>query len=153
MGLLFCRLFESVCCLLSPCSLRASSFALHSWSVMFEGSGMWEIPLSLSWWCSPWSISVGALFFDLLCGGIVSCFSAETWWAPILGGSENRMKSTNTSQEQKSQEPRKGDKESPKACTHFKSCESFYTCPHAPFYRETKGLLHSENTIESKEYS
>jgi hypothetical protein len=22
-----------------------------------------------------------------------------------------------------------------------------------PFYRETKGLLHSENTLESKEYS
>jgi hypothetical protein len=30
---------------------------------------------------------------------------------------------------------------------------SFYTCPHAPFYKETKGLLHSESTLESKEYS
>jgi hypothetical protein len=28
-----------------------------------------------------------------------------------------------------------------------------YTCPHAPFYREMKGLLHSESTLESKEYS
>jgi hypothetical protein len=46
-----------------------------------------------------------------------------------------------------------GDKESPKDCSHLKSCESFYTCPHAPFYRETKGLLHSENTLELKEYS
>jgi hypothetical protein len=35
----------------------------------------------------------------------------------------------------------------------LKSCESFYTCPHAPFYRETKGLLHSDNTLELKEYS
>jgi hypothetical protein len=26
-----------------------------------------------------------------------------------------------------------GDKESPKACTRLKSCESLYTCPHAPF--------------------
>jgi hypothetical protein len=34
-----------------------------------------------------------------------------------------------------------------------KDCESIYTCPRAPFYRETKGLLHSENTLELKEYS
>jgi hypothetical protein len=47
----------------------------------------------------------------------------------------------------------RGDKESPKDCSCIKSCESFYTCPHAPFYRETKGLLHSESTLESKEYS
>jgi hypothetical protein len=47
----------------------------------------------------------------------------------------------------------KWDKESPKAGTHLKSCESIYTCPHAPFYREMKGLLHSENTLEPKEYS
>jgi hypothetical protein len=48
---------------------------------------------------------------------------------------------------------RHGDKESPKVCTRFKSCESLYTCPRAPFYRETKRLLHSEITLESKEYS
>jgi hypothetical protein len=45
------------------------------------------------------------------------------------------------------------DKESPKDCSRLKSCESLYTCPRAPFYRETKGLLHFENTLESKEYS
>jgi hypothetical protein len=28
-------------------------------------------------------------FFDLFCGGIVSCFSAETRWAPMLGVFEN----------------------------------------------------------------
>jgi hypothetical protein len=38
----------------------------------------------------------------------------------------------------------RGDKESRKDCSCFKSCEPFYTCPRAPFYRETKGLLHSE---------
>jgi hypothetical protein len=48
---------------------------------------------------------------------------------------------------------RQGDKESPKARTHLKSCEPLYTCPCAPFYRKTKGLLHSENILESKEYS
>jgi hypothetical protein len=47
----------------------------------------------------------------------------------------------------------KGDKESPKNCSSLNSCESFYTYPHAPFYMETKGLLHSENTLELKEYS
>jgi hypothetical protein len=34
-----------------------------------------------------------------------------------------------------------------------KDCESIYTCPRAPFHKETKGLLHSENTLELKEYS
>jgi hypothetical protein len=28
---------------------------------------------------------------------------------------------------------RRGDKESPKACTRLKSCESLYTCPRTPF--------------------
>jgi hypothetical protein len=46
----------------------------------------------------------------------------------------------------------RGDKESPKDCSRLKSCVSFYTCPRAPFYRETKGLLHSESTLESKKY-
>jgi hypothetical protein len=40
----------------------------------------------------------------------------------------------------------KGDKESPKGCSSLKICECFYTCPRSPFYRETKGLLHFENT-------
>jgi hypothetical protein len=43
-----------------------------------------------------------------------------------------------------------GDKESPKVCSRLKSCESLYTCPCAP---KTKGLLHSGNTLESREYS
>jgi hypothetical protein len=30
-----------------------------------------------------------------------------------------------------------GDKESPKDCSRLKSCEPLYTCPRAPFYRET----------------
>jgi hypothetical protein len=41
------------------------------------------------WWCSSWSVSTGMFFFDLFCGGIVSCFSTETRWAPMLGVSEN----------------------------------------------------------------
>jgi hypothetical protein len=47
---------------------------------------------------------------------------------------------------------RQGDKKSLKVQTSLKSCESLYTCPRTPFYRVTKGLLHSESTLESKEY-
>jgi hypothetical protein len=46
-----------------------------------------------------------------------------------------------------------GDKESPKACNLLKCCEPLYTCPQTLFYREMKGLLHSEITPESWEYS
>jgi hypothetical protein len=33
---------------------------------------------------------------------------------------------------------RQGDKESPKVCTHLKSCEPLYTCPRAPFIETQK---------------
>jgi hypothetical protein len=38
-------------------------------------------------------------------------------------------------------------------CTSSQKSESVYTCPRAPFYRETKGLLHTENTLSLREYS
>jgi hypothetical protein len=53
----------------------------------------------------------------------------------------------------KSRKLRKGDKESPKVYTHLKSCESLYTCPRAPFIGRRRDFLHSENTLESREYS
>jgi hypothetical protein len=52
--------------------------------------------LSSSWWWSSWLVSAGVFFFDLFCGGIVSCFSAETRWAPMLGGPKTRKESPNT---------------------------------------------------------
>jgi hypothetical protein len=115
---------------------RASSFALHSWSVVCEDSGVREILLSSSWWCSSWSVLVGTFFLDFFCG------VQKSEGVPELESYERGC----TIHE------RQGDKESPKVCTHLKSCEPLYTCPRAPFYRETKGLLHSENTLESKEY-
>jgi hypothetical protein len=57
---------------------------------------------------------------------------------------EHKRKSASTS---KFTDDTRGDKESPKDCSSLKSCESFYTCPRAPFYRETKGLLHSKSTL------
>jgi hypothetical protein len=71
----------------------------------------------------------------------------------VVGGSENRMESPNTRIKSKcTNVTKRGDTESPKACTRLKSCESLYTCSCAPFYRKTRGLLHSETTLESREY-
>jgi hypothetical protein len=36
-----------------------------------------------------------------------------------------------------------GDLRSPNYGSNSQNSESIYTCPRAPFYRETKGLLHS----------
>jgi hypothetical protein len=86
-----------VCAIFSALAFwRASSFALRSWSVMCEGSWMWEIPFSSSWWCFSWSVSVGTFFLDLFYDGIVSCFSAETRWVPMLGSPKNQRESPNT---------------------------------------------------------
>jgi hypothetical protein len=43
-----------------------------------------------SWWCSSWSVSVGTFFLDFFCGGIVSCFWAETTVGANVGGVRNR---------------------------------------------------------------
>jgi hypothetical protein len=75
---------------------RTSSFALHSWSVVCEGPGVRENMLSSSWWCSSWLVSVETFFLDFLCGGIMSCFLAETTVGANVGGSENRKESPKT---------------------------------------------------------
>jgi hypothetical protein len=50
--------------------IRATSFALRSWFVMFEGSGTKEISLPSRWWCSSSTSFVVASWV----------FSAETRW-------------------------------------------------------------------------
>jgi hypothetical protein len=84
-------------------------------------------------------------------------FGWTTVGANVGGYPKIWMKSPNTRERNtntvKYADDARGDKESPKDCSSLKSCVSFYTCPRAPFYRETKGLLHSEITLESKEYS
>jgi hypothetical protein len=91
-----------VCAVFSALALwRASSFALRSWSVMFEGSGMWEIPLSSSWWCSS-SISYAVaswVVFRLNHGG------RRCW-----GVRKSDEVPEHKSQEHKSKELRNGDK-------------------------------------------
>jgi hypothetical protein len=75
----------------------------------------------------------------------------------MLGYTKFRMRPTNTRERNvntfKYTNDARRDKESPKDCSSLKICESFYTCPRAPFYGKMKGLLHSESTLESKEYS
>jgi hypothetical protein len=96
-------------------------------------------------------------FFDLFCGGIVSCFWLKHGGRQCWGCPKIQMKPPNTRRRKintfKYTDDVRGDKESPKDYPNLKSCECFYTCPRAPFYRETKGLLHSENTLGPKEYS
>jgi hypothetical protein len=75
----------------------------------------------------------------------------------MLGGGRSESPNTRVMNESHGQKRtdhgKREDKESPKACAHLKSRESLYTCLRAPFYREMKGLLHSDITLESKEYS
>jgi hypothetical protein len=78
----------------------------------------------------------------------VSFSSAETRWAPMLGGySKNSNDSPNTREKvlntfkHKVRALRDGD--SPSRLHMSQKSESVYTCPRAPFYREMKGLLHS----------
>jgi hypothetical protein len=47
----------------------------------------------------------------------------------------------------------RGGRESPTDCSSFQSCESPTRALTPPFYRETKGLLHPDYTLELKEYS
>jgi hypothetical protein len=80
----------------------------------------------------------------------------QTYLRPLIcwGVRKSEGVTKHKSREQKhTSHERQGDKESLKACTRLKSCGSLYMCPRAPYYRETKGLLHSEITLESKEYS
>jgi hypothetical protein len=55
---------------------------------MFEGSGVREISLPSTWWCSSWSVSAGVLFFNIFCGDIVSCFFGWNTVGANVGGSE-----------------------------------------------------------------
>jgi hypothetical protein len=83
----------------------------------------------------------------------------KNYQSQMLGVSENpdkipeHKRKVYVNVQVRSTDDARGDKESPKDCSCLKSCEPFYTCPRASFSRETKGLLHSENTLESREYS
>jgi hypothetical protein len=76
---------------------------------------------------------------------------------PLCWGFKNQMESPNINKK-KLKNIRK--KKSENAETRnlrkpdflLQSCEPLYTCPRTPFYRDTKGLLHSEITLESREY-
>jgi hypothetical protein len=65
--------------------------------------------------------------------------TCHCWGCPKI-----RMRSAKTRERKvstfKYTDDARGDKKSPRDCSSLKSCESFYTCPRAPFYRETKGL-------------
>jgi hypothetical protein len=95
---------------------------------------------------------------DFFWGGIVSFFSAGTWWAPMLGVTRKvRMTSLTQEREFLTRSSTRWERKEtviPSAnCTSSKKFESVYTCPCASFYREMKGLLHTQNTLKLREYS
>jgi hypothetical protein len=111
----------------------------------------WSVRISIVF------ISVGTFFLDLFCGGIVSCFSTETHWAPMLGGGglKNRRESPNTRitgfnvQSSKHKET----KNLQKTALASKVVNPFTRAREPPFIGRQRDFLHSENTLESKEYS
>jgi hypothetical protein len=87
----------------------------------------------------------------------VSCFSAETRWSPMLGVSEIPNETPNTREKM---QPRlislmmqEETKNLLKTAQASKVVSPFTRALAPPFYRETKGLLYSKNTLKSKEYS
>jgi hypothetical protein len=100
---------------------------------------------------------MGVFFLDSFYGCIVSCLSAKTMVGANVGRSENRMGPRTQVQRDSQTNMQKclecRDKKSSKVCPRLKSCESLYTYPRTPFYKVATGLLHSEITLESKEYA
>jgi hypothetical protein len=72
------------------------------------------------------------------CGGIVSCSSAETRWAPMLGGIRKTGQDPRTREKDitvsafKCGNKAVGDWGSPTSGTNFQSNESVYMCPRTP---------------------
>jgi hypothetical protein len=90
----------------------------------------------------------------------VSFYSAEPQTTLMLGGYPKNLVGTPNTRERervlitfKHRVRALRDNSSPGRLHKFQRSESIYTCPRAPFYRETKGLLHSQNALELKEYS
>jgi hypothetical protein len=73
----------------------------------------------------------------------------------MLGGFENRMGGPNTRfpNEHKKARKSEGTRFPRKSVSASKVVNPFTRALEPPFYRETKGLLHSEITLEFKEYS
>jgi hypothetical protein len=98
---------------------------------------------------------VGTFFLNFFCGGIVSCFSAETTMSANVGGvrkSEGVPEHENHKWKHTIHE-RRGDKESPKVCTRLKSCEPLYMCPRAPFIGRRRDFYIPRLPLESRKYS
>jgi hypothetical protein len=91
---------------------------------------------------------VGTFFLNFFCGGIVSCFSAETTMSANVGGGPKIGRSSRTRESQmKTHNSRKTGRQ--RISESLYSPQKLWTplhVPSCPFYRETKGLLHSEIT-------
>jgi hypothetical protein len=156
MRLLFRRLFLNVCCLLSSCLHQSFEFCspfLICGVRRFENERDF-IPFGrmvVFLICLRWNVLLGLLLWwhrELY-------FGWNTVGANVGGirksGQDPRTQEKNVCNIQvRVADDVRGDKGSLHDCSCLQSCESFYTYPRAPFYRETKGLLHSNNTLEPK---
>jgi hypothetical protein len=105
------------------------------------------------WWSSCLA-SAGVFFLDFLCGGIISCLSAETTVGANVGGPKIGWEpGTQNSRTNTRKLVKVRGQGFPESLTSSQKLWIPLHVPSNPFYREAKGLLHSKITIESKEYS
>jgi hypothetical protein len=142
---LFSQLFPSEEPQVLPSVLDLWSMKVLQWKILRCLAHCNDFVGRSQWVCSSWTSSLEALWV---------VFRLKPRWVPMLGVRKSDGFPEHKSHKQVYESHKeRGDKESQKACTRLKSCESLYTCPHAPFYRKTKRLLHSENALKSREYS
>jgi hypothetical protein len=122
--------------------------------VMFEGSGVIKILLSSSWWCSSWlGLNRSVLLRPLLWWHRELFFDSNTVGANV-GGSENRMESPNTRAKSPSHKScERETKNLQKPVLASKVVDPFTRALAPPFIGRWRDFLHSENTLESREYS
>jgi hypothetical protein len=147
--------YSRVCAVFSALAFwRASSFALRSWSVMCEGSGMRDsvvfVMVVLLLVGLGGNILLGPLLWWLR-----ELFSDETRLTLMLGGPKNRRESPDTRttrfnvQFAKDRETKNLQK-----TTLASKVVNLFTRAHTPpFIRRRRAFLHFENTLECKEYS
>jgi hypothetical protein len=97
-------------------------------------------------------------FLDLFCGGIVSCFSAETRWAPMLGVSKNsngalEHERNNSRHVQVQQWRNRRQRISPKTAQASKVVNAFTRALAPPFTGRRRDFYIPKIPLGPKEYS
>jgi hypothetical protein len=103
------------------------------------------------------SVSAGVFFFDLFCGGMVSCFFGWNTVGANVGGPKNRRESPNTEVHNTNHTSHESCKKETRNLRKYelasKVVNPFTRALAPPFIGRWRDFLHSENTLESREYS